>query len=380
MTKLSLIDKIGVLFKMISSSKIYILIFLVLLLMGYALTTTSRNKKNIIQKVFLVIYIIVLGIIIYTYRNNLGNMFDYMMNNLFIVIYFPNLAIYLAAIITTNIVMWTSVFNNKIPRFMKNINVTVYCIMTYLLILILNIINENKLDVFIQSSVYSNSNAQALIELSSTIFVIWIVFLIIYKLVKPLFLKQQVQQSQVVKQQVQVVEQKIITPQVPVRPRIEYQQPKKPDKPYRQIEAPSMVIGNKIAKAEKLYHQIDAPSMVIGNSNKRFIEKSYHGTQAPRMVIGNNNKKVIEKEYRQIQPPYIVKADKNTISVEKTVQDTKSYDDLLTLDDYKLLLSILKEQKDKEKQEQERQAKVDKEQAKFRELQELYLNTNPTSF
>lgn len=183
MAKMSFIDKLGILFKIIASSKIYIIIFLVLLLIGYILTSRNRKKDKTLKRLCLLIYIIVLGIIIYKHRTNLGNMFDYMMNNFFIAVYFPNLAIYLAAIIITNIIMWISVFNNKIPRFIRNINVTIYCSMTYLLILTLNIIKENNLDVFTQSSVYGNKTAQALIELSSTIFLIWIFFLVVYKII-----------------------------------------------------------------------------------------------------------------------------------------------------------------------------------------------------
>lgn len=295
MMKMSLIDKLGVLLDIINSSKEYVLVFFTLLFVCYILVSTTKKSAKRTKKISLVIYAIIIGIIIYIYHDNLGNMLDYMMNNFFIVIYFPNLAVYLAAIITTNIILWISIFNFKIPRFLRNINATVYCVMMYLLILILNIINENKLDVFTQSSVYSNSNAQALIELSSTVFIVWIAFLIIYKIIKSMIVKpeQQALQTNVVKQ------------------------------------------------------KIDKPIV----------------------------KKVVEKPYRQIQPPYVVKA--NTIkATEKST--TKNYDDLLTLDDYKLLLSILKEQKEKQQQERARQEKIDKEQAKFYELQQLYSNVNPT--
>ena len=105
MAKMSFIDKLGILFKIIASSKIYIIIFLVLLLIGYILTSRNRKKDKTLKRLCLLIYIIVLGIIIYKHRTNLGNMFDYMMNNFFIAVYFPNLAIYLAAIIITNIIM-----------------------------------------------------------------------------------------------------------------------------------------------------------------------------------------------------------------------------------------------------------------------------------
>lgn len=288
MTKMSFVDKLGVLLDVINSSKEYILVFFALLFIGYVILSANNKKAEKTKSIFLMIYILIIGIIIYIYRANLSNMFDYMMNNLFIVIYFPNLAVYLAAIITANIIMWVSVFSTKTPKFIKNINVAVYSMITYLLILLLNIVSKNKLDVFIQSSVYGNPDAQALIELSSVLFMLWIAFLIIYKVIKVIIIKS--------------------TPKpVVVQPKIQ--------KP--------------IVKPEKL------------------------------------------KSYRQIQPPRIVKASETMPKISK--REENNYDDLLTLDDYKLLLSILRGQKEKEQQEKDRQARIDKEQAKFRELQSLYL-------
>ena len=375
MAKMSFMDKLGILFKTIASSKMHIIIFLILLLIGYILTSQNRKKTKALKKFCLILYIIILGIIIFKNRDNLGNMFDYMMNNFFIAVYFPNLAIYLAAIIITNIIIWISIFNNKIPRFIKNINVAIYCSMTYLLILLLNIIKDNNLDVFIQSSVYGNKTAQALIELSSTIFVVWILFLILYKLIKQVFYKQAQKSVEFEKEQIHVIEPKISVPPETNKQIIS-------NKIYHEIEAPTIVFGNNNkSRFEKNYCDIEIPAIVFGNSIKTREEKIYHRIETPTMVIGNTQKLSPEKSYIKIEAPRVVFTNMNRIKVEKPVEhNTKLYDDLLTLEDYKLLLNILKEQKQKEQQEKERKARINKEQAKFHELQQLYLNTNPTSF
>lgn len=290
MTKMSFADKLGVLLDVINTSKEYVLVFFVLLFIGYVILSANNKKAKRTKSIFLMIYLFIIGIIIYMHHTNLSNMFDYMMNNLFIVIYFPNLAVYLAAIITTNIIMWISIFSSKTPNFIKNINVAVYSMITYLLILILNIIRENKLDVFTQSSVYGNTSAQALIELSSILFILWIIFLIIYKIMKAIIIRSEPMPLP-----------------APIQPK---------------VERPEI-------------------------------------------------RKIAPKAYRQIQPPCVVKANTSKIKVEKN--QTQKYDDLLTLDDYKLLLNILREQKEKEQQKKDRQARIDKEQAKFRELQSLYI-------
>ena len=89
-------------------------------------------------------------------------------------------------------------------------------------------------------------------------------------------------------------------------------------------------------------------------------------------------KKVVKRpeNYKPVEAPYQVKAVNNSIKVEPkqvvTTTQTAQYSDLLTIDDYKLLLNILKEQKEKEKREKERQERIDKEQEKYKELQDLY--------
>lgn len=284
MSKLTFIDKLSVLLDITKSSYLYIVILIAISALGLILVATNKKNAKKNKAFYIIVYLILIGILLYVYRDSLSNMFDYMMNNLFIIIYFPNLAIYIAAILITNIIIWISIFNNKVPKIIKKINITVYCIITYILVLILNIINENKLDVFSQTSVYGNTKAQALIELTSTIFIVWILFLLVYKFIKPYFFKEPVKKKVIIK--------KVI---------------KKPD------------------------------------------------------------------NYKPIEAPYQVKASNNVIKVEKRpVENTSQYSDLLTIDDYKLLLNILKEQKEKEKLEQERQERVDKEQAKYRELQDLY--------
>lgn len=284
MARLSFVEKLSVLFNLTKSSSLYLVVLLAVTALGLILLTSNRKNAKSVKFFYVLIYMIMISIVLYIYRDNLSNMMDYMMDNLFIIIYFPNLAIYLAAILISNIICLVTVFSKKIPKIIRKINILMYCVISYILILILNIISENNLDVFNQSSVYGNTTAQALIELTSTIFIAWVCFLIIYKIIKPYFFKEKV---------------------------------------------PTKVIVKKVVKKPA--------------------------------------------NYKPVEAPYQVKAVNNTIKVEKEPKEnTTKYDDLLTIDDYKLLLNILKEQKEKERQEKERQERIDKEQAKYRELQELY--------
>ena len=183
MSKLSFADKLSVLFELTASSGIYIFLLGAFVFLGIFLASTKSRNKNRNKFIYIIVSVFLLSYTIITYHASLGNMFSYMMDNFFIVVYFPNIAIYFAAIITTNIILWNSVFNNKVSKRIRGLNVTIYIIINYLLILLLNVINTNKLDIFSQSSIYENKQATALIELSSIIFVVWTLFLIIYRII-----------------------------------------------------------------------------------------------------------------------------------------------------------------------------------------------------
>ena len=182
MSKLSLLDKLKVIIDLSKESRVYLIILLVLMIFGLILSITNKRNQKLNKKIYMIMTIMITIIMIVTYHSSLGKMISYMMDNLFIVVYFPNIAIYLGALIVMNIILWISIFNFKSSNQIRGLNITIYIIMNYILALLLNVVNTNKLDIFNQASIYNNKEASALIGLSSTIFAVWIIFLIIYKI------------------------------------------------------------------------------------------------------------------------------------------------------------------------------------------------------
>ena len=190
MTKMSFIDKLGVLVEVSKSSNLFIVAVFMLGIIGYLLYNINKKNMKNAKRIYLGAALVILVITLVVYHDSIAKMFDYMMNNFFIAVYFPNVAIYLAALIITNIILYISIFNYKVSNLIKNINIIVYCILNYILILILNVVVSKKLDVFTQASIYQNKQAQALIELSSVIFIVWILFLIVYRIIM-IYLKKE---------------------------------------------------------------------------------------------------------------------------------------------------------------------------------------------
>lgn len=306
MTNMSFIDKLNVLFNITKSSMTYLIVIIVLVILASILMTLNKKNSKKARNFFIMIYVMVAVFLLVTYRSNLTNMFDYMMNNFFIAIYFPNLAVYLAAIITTNIILWTSISNPKTSKIVKKINILVFAVITYILVLILNTIKTNNLDVFTQTSVYGDKTAQALIELSSVIFIAWIIFLVLYSIIRKYIIKNRMPRRAVSRQPIKIEEPIIKDDLVPVS-----------------VETTPI-------------------------------------------------KEAKEKPYREIEPPYYVMASDNQIKVQKVKRETAEYDKLLTIDDYKLLLDVLKKAKQEQIEKREREEKIRLEEEKLRELRQIY--------
>lgn len=321
MSKLSLLDKLSLFIDVAKDSLWSVLILLILIVLVYLFSKTDKKTMKRNKIIYIGFSLLVLIILLIIYLPSIGKVFDNMMNNLFIVIYFPSLAVYFAAIIVTSIILWVSLFSYKTSEIIKRLNLVIYLIINYLFALLLYVINNNKLDIFSTESIYTNKQATALIELTSIIFVVWVVFLMIYKLVL-IYLRRDYRET---------VKKVVVKKEV-----------KKLPKNYLNIEVPSMVYGNisKPVKEEKNYSYTNAPSMVYGKLSTSKI-KPYIEIDAPKVVYGT-----IPKKY----------------SINNK---TKVYEDMLTLEDYKLLLKLLKEQKKKEENKEVNQPN-------FTELENLF--------
>lgn len=215
MKQLSILDKLKVIFNLTINNKIFILILL--LLIGLSIMFITTNKKNIKRnrKIFIGLYIFVVALIIIVFNSSIINMYESMMNNLFIVFYFPNVSIYVGAIIATNIIMLVSLFSKKTSKINKVVNSIVFFLLHYILVLILNVVSTNHLNVFNSKTLYKNTDIHSLIELSGNIFIVWIIYLILYKIINNYLMKKKgtiVVKEEVTVQEIVTKEDKVKTP------------------------------------------------------------------------------------------------------------------------------------------------------------------------
>lgn len=390
MSKLSLLDKLKVLSDVTSSSGLFIVAIVILIALTALLITTNTKTRKISRFVCIAIYGAIIIVSILFYREELFELFDYMMNNFFIAIYFPNLAIYFAAIVTTNIILWISIFNRKITKWIRTINTIIFCFIHYLLILIINIITTNKLDIFDQTSIYENQEALALIELSSTIFVVWILFLIIYKIIRIYQDNQEINPKEELKNSPWEKEIRKELPKDPIIKTETIIKRKLPDS-IKKTEVPSIIQGNIRKKqpeniidfmksatpTQDNSYLMDIPDPIL-NESPQFLDIMLRDQEIMKPLKSEKQPKttkIVEKPPKKqrnitvIKEPKLVEKKNLRKEMKKEVEVVKSkqqkeldiFDGLLTLEDYKRVLSVLKTYQQQEKKE-----------IKKEDLEELY--------
>lgn len=183
MTQFNLMQKLKIFLDVIYQTKYHWAFLTLLVVIGISLFWINQRNNKIYKIIYILILLALIGFLFINYQSSLSKIFEYMMSNFFIALFFPNIGIYLAALIILNIILWISVLNVKSSRIIRITNTIVFLIMNYFLFLIINIIQNEKLDVYDQSSLYQNDGIRILIEWSSIIFIIWLIFLLIYRLI-----------------------------------------------------------------------------------------------------------------------------------------------------------------------------------------------------
>lgn len=176
--------KLQTVIDLITSKNLYLMILAIIAFLTLIFITTNGSNKKESKRAYILLYLAVAIFIIVQYGNSARSLLDYAINEVFITYYFPNIVIYLLMLLTTNIILWKTLFKENSDRKLKVINSIAYGLIIYLFILALSIINNLKLNVFNIVELYSSNQVRSLLELSMLIFVFWIIILFTYHLIK----------------------------------------------------------------------------------------------------------------------------------------------------------------------------------------------------
>lgn len=178
MTYLSIIEKLRILLDMLLDFK-FILIFVILLLILTFLYAIRRINRKKYALMMLSTFILLFAISIISNYKVLANTFDNFTTIFFGNIYFPSIYVYIGVLVICFITFITSILNTMLKKIYKIINSIMFVCNNILLIIVLNIIAKNKIDIFSVSSLYTNNNLVAILEISMNLFILWVLSLII---------------------------------------------------------------------------------------------------------------------------------------------------------------------------------------------------------
>lgn len=177
MDNFSLLDKIKILFNTIISNPFFSLSALIGIILAILMIIDIIKHKKVRKRYYIAGWFFIFLFIVVKYSKVIPTLFDNLINQVFMTLYFPNIGVYMFLLIIINLSFIYCLIKN-IHKSYKILSGIISIIMDLLFILIINILLENKIDITSEITLYTNSNLLVLLELSTALFVSWILLII----------------------------------------------------------------------------------------------------------------------------------------------------------------------------------------------------------
>lgn len=185
MVEYTLFEKIKTVFNLITSTPLFLILILGIILMIIDILFISKKDKTT-KKIYGILSILIIILFIYSYINSIQSIFNALSKNIVSLVYFPTVLQYITTLIISLSIFIYSIKSKKINKIEKRINLLVLLFNSLLFLLIIDQINKTEVDLSNQISIYSNSTLMILFELSLLIFIFWVTGLILYKIINRL--------------------------------------------------------------------------------------------------------------------------------------------------------------------------------------------------
>ena len=179
---LSLMGKLGVIFKYIFSSFLSIEMFILSLLLFVILIVNLKKDNELVQMIAIGIYIgFIIGILISysTYVSTCVNSFVKAIMNY---VYFPSTIVYFFIIIFVTVMILYTLFSKKLTKFKKIFNYTFFSILYFFFMSFIALAAYDSVDLVEVSVLYQNETILSLVQISNLILLIWLLFTGFYHL------------------------------------------------------------------------------------------------------------------------------------------------------------------------------------------------------
>lgn len=323
----NIFEKIGIIFDMIISSNL--LIILVFLMIGAILLKLTNKINN--KKFGIILYLIQLSGLVYMILTNteyLSNLGNDIIDGIFMNFYFPSIYIYLVVFTFTFVIFMIALLNRYLANTYRVITNVYFYTFNFLFILFIYIICSNDINVFDKISLFTCNSALILLELSISLFFIYLVVTALIYITNYLIVKVSVNKVVKVNE-----EKEAVLPNTLL-----------------EVTVPEVNINN----------EVNDKVEVIPDSNN---EVAISFNDVVDNLNGNNNIDLVpEVSLNDIKPSYVMNDykfidpdlfnEKSSLYEDKELKERMNFIDLslieqpkeetLTLKDYKLFSNMLK--------------------------------------
>lgn len=184
----NIFEKIGIIFDMIISSNL--LIILVFLMIGAILLKLTNKINN--KKFGIILYLIQLSGLVYMILTNteyLSKLGNDIIDGIFMNFYFPSIYIYLVVFTFTFVIFMITLLNRYLANTYRVITNVYFYTFNFLFILFIYIICSNDINVFDKISLFTCNSALILLELSISLFFIYLVVTVLIYITNYLIVK-----------------------------------------------------------------------------------------------------------------------------------------------------------------------------------------------
>ncbi|MBQ3297434.1 MAG: hypothetical protein IJG97_01370 [Bacilli bacterium] len=181
---LSLLEKLGIIFKYIFSSFLSIEMFVLSLLLFIILIVNLKKDNELVQMIAIGIYIgFIIGILISysTYVKTCVNSFVKAIMNY---VYFPSTIVYFFIILFVTVMILYTLFNKQLTIFKKIINYAFFSILYFFFMAFIALAAYDSVDLVDVAILYQNETILSLVQISNLILLIWALFTGFYHLYK----------------------------------------------------------------------------------------------------------------------------------------------------------------------------------------------------
>ncbi|MBQ9318186.1 MAG: hypothetical protein IJR82_00945 [Bacilli bacterium] len=177
MTNYSVFDKFKILFKTILSNPFFSVSAIFGIILAVLMILDIVKRKKISKRYYVAAWFFIFIFIATKYMKVIPKLIDNLINQIFMTLYFPSIGVYMFLLIVINVGFIYCLARN-IHKSYKILSGIISIIMDLLFILIVNLILENGIDITSEITLYTNSNLLVLLEMSTALFVSWILLVI----------------------------------------------------------------------------------------------------------------------------------------------------------------------------------------------------------